>query len=92
MGCSKRRKKATKNKDKIRRAINAIVAEVYPGCAAVFCGHAQTSRMGRSNVTFGFRIRDENGKYRSNLIWVNPEYAGSWDARWVIVAVKKSNA
>lgn len=91
MGRSNKRKKAKGNKDNIRRVISAIVAETYPGCVAVFSGHAQTSRLGRSSVSFGFRIRDENGKYRSNIVWVDPEYTGDWNATWVIEAVKMSN-
>ena len=42
--------------------------------------------------TLGFRVKDGHGKYRSNIIWVDPEYEGDCTAAWVRQAVKESNS
>jgi hypothetical protein len=33
-------------------------------------------RMARLGPTLGFRVKDGRGRYRSNLIWVDPTYEG----------------
>lgn len=75
----------------LRAAIAAAVAEAFPGCTAEFSGGVERSRMATRGPTLGFRVKDGRGKYRSNIIWVNPEYEGSVSTAWVAGAVKESN-
>jgi hypothetical protein len=76
---------------KLRAAIGDAVAEAFPGCTAEFNGGVERSRMATGGPTFGFRIRDAGGEYRSNVIWVNPAYEGAVSAAWVAGAVRRSN-
>jgi hypothetical protein len=41
--------------------------------------------------TLGFRLKDNRGKYRSNVIWIDPTYEGEVNAAWVAHVVKRSN-
>ena len=91
MGRNKRLQKQQDNRARLRREIAAIIAEVYPDCVPVFSGNADSSRMGRRSVTLGFRLRDKWGKFRSNMIWLNPEYSGRWTAEAIVEAVNDSN-
>lgn len=89
---NKRKQKQRANRGNIRRLVNAAVAQAYPGCVAEFCGGVEQSRMANRGPTLGFRVKDpRSGKYRSNLIWVNPDYTGEWSAQWIQQAVKESN-
>jgi hypothetical protein len=40
---------------------------------------------------FGFRVREQGGKYRSNVIWVDPNYSSEINEAWVRWAVAQSN-
>jgi hypothetical protein len=71
--------------------VAAAVAEAFPGCTADFCGGVERSRMAYRGVSLGFRVRDARGKYRSNIIWLNPLYEGEVSAGWVEEVVKGSN-
>lgn len=75
----------------LRGKIAAAVAEAFPGCTAEFSGGVERSRMAARGPTLGFRVKDGRGKYRSNVIWLNPEYDGEVSAAWVATAVKESN-
>ena len=87
-----KKQRARDNRRRIRGAINAAVAQAFPGCNADFCGSVEFSRMAKlGHATLGFRVKDGLGKYRSNIIWVNPEQEGEWTAEWVADAVKHSN-
>ena len=89
---NKRQKRQRNNRNDIRRKVNESVAEVYPGCIAEFCGGVSISRMATRGPTLGFRIKNSStGKYHSNVIWVNPDFAGSWPTDWLADAVQKSN-
>ncbi len=90
----KRRLKKQKrdNKGDIRRKVNAIVALEFLGCIAEFSGGVERSRMATRGPTFGFRIKHaQTGKYRSNVIWLNPDYDGDYSATWIRNAIKESN-
>jgi hypothetical protein len=76
---------------KLRATIAVAVAEAFPDCSAEFCGGVERSRMATRGPTLGFRVKDVRGRYRSNVIWVNPEYEGAVSAAWVADAVRKSN-
>ena len=89
---NKRKKHKRENRGDIRRKVNATVAAEFPGCVAEFSGGAERSRMATRGPTLGFRIKHvQTGKYRSNIIWVNPEYTGGWSAEWIHNAVNESN-
>lgn len=75
----------------LRERVSAAVAEAFPGCVAEFCGGVERSRMAVLGPTLGFRVRAAGGKYRSNVIWLNPRYTGAVSAGWVERAVAKSN-
>ncbi len=76
-------------KPQIRQRISEAVARVYPGCHAEFIG--QQSRSALVSRTFGFRVMDGNGRYRSNIVWLNSEYSGSFSDEWVRQIVEASN-
>jgi hypothetical protein len=76
-------------KQKIRKQIAAHVRSAFPGCVAEFCG--QQSRAALVSRRFGFRVRDAGGKYRSNIVWVDPGYTGEINAAWVQSAIARSN-
>jgi hypothetical protein len=73
----------------LRKQIAAHVAALFPGCTAEFVG--QQSRAKLVSRTFGFRIKDERGKYKSNIVWLNPEHEGPVSQAWVEQAIAQSN-
>lgn len=85
----KKQKRAKEIKDSIRKQIAQHVRNAFPDCSAVFIGK-QGSLAPRVR-TFGFRVRDQFGKFRSNIIWVDPEYDGEINEAWVRTAVSQSN-
>jgi hypothetical protein len=76
-------------KNTLRRRIGKAVAAAYPGCSAVFVG--QQSRAALVGRTFGFRVRDRMGNFRSNIVWLDSAYAGPVDPEWIRQAVAHSN-
>jgi hypothetical protein len=84
-----KRKLQKEVKQKIKSQITAHVKNAYPGCIAEFCG--QQSGAALVTRTFGFRVREQGGRYRSNIIWVDPDYGGEIDEAWVRWAVAQSN-
>jgi hypothetical protein len=67
---SRKRKSQARKQDrkKLRELIALHVARTVPGCEPVFIG--QQSRAALKGRTFGYRIRDAKGKFRSNIIWI----------------------
>lgn len=76
-------------KQKIKQQVAAHVRNAFPGCVAEFCG--RQGRLPSVSRTFGFRVRDRNGKYQSNIVWVDPGYQGEINEAWVRWAVSQSN-
>ncbi|MEO6810373.1 MAG: hypothetical protein ABI353_14755 [Isosphaeraceae bacterium] len=76
-------------KAKIRRQIARHVKTLYPDCVADFIG--QQGHAAKTGRTFGFRVLDNGGKYRSNIVWVNPNYDGEINEAWVRYEVDSSN-
>ena len=75
-----KQKTATLVKKRIQKRIAAHVRAAFPGCVAEFCGQQGTAaKVGR---TLGFQVRDAAGKYRSNIVWVDPEYTGEINEAW----------
>ena len=80
---------AKRKKANIRRRIAQHVKSLYPGCVAEFIG--QGGHAAKVSRTFGFRVLDGRGKYRSNIVWVDPTYEGEINEAWVRHAVDSSN-
>ena len=68
-------RKATR--DEMVHADRAI-REAFPDLEPVFGGHsAYGGHRAPRDHTISFRLRDQWGKYRSNVVWVLPEYLGA---------------
>jgi hypothetical protein len=78
-----------KLKRQIKKQISARVRVAFPDCVAEFCG--QQGSAAKVSRTLGFRVRDAGGRYRSNIVWVDPDYVGEIDEAWVRWAVRQSN-
>ena len=88
----KRKQQKRDRKADIRRKVNAAAAAEFPGCVAEFSGGVARSRMAAVGPTFGFRVKDaRTGKYRSNMIWLNPDFEGDFPSDWLQKSVKDSN-
>ena len=64
-------RKATKTEmDRVRRTIQ----EAYTDLVPVFGGHgAYGGHRAPRDHTISFRLRDERGEFRSNVIWLMPD-------------------
>jgi hypothetical protein len=51
-----------------------VIAEAFPDLVAVFAGHGDYGghRAPRDH-TISFRLRDDRGKFHSNVVWLMPE-------------------
>ncbi len=82
-------RKATKEElTHVRRAIR----EAFPELEAVFGGHGNYGghRTPRDH-TISFRLRDSNGKFRSNVVWLMPECLGALTAADIQLLVGRAN-
>ena len=70
-----RNRKATK--EEMARA-RRVIREAFPDLQPVFGSHGDYGghRAPRDH-TISFRLRDERGKFRSNVVWLMPEWLGS---------------
>src|SRR5262245_30528212 len=52
-----------------------VICRAFPDCEPIFGGHSAYggSRAPRDH-TISFRLRDQAGKYRSNVVWLLPEW------------------
>lgn len=68
------------------------IREAFPDCEPVFGGHGDYGghRAPRDH-TISFRLRDQHGKFRSNVIWLMPDQLRSLTASEVQALVKRSN-
>jgi hypothetical protein len=65
------------SKEEMARAYRAI-KEAFPDLGPVFGGHsAYGGHRAPRDHTISFRLRDQRGEYRSNVVWVLPEYLGA---------------
>jgi hypothetical protein len=72
-------------KPEIRDTIQSLVANNYPRCSAEFVGDPRGNRRRHS---FGFRIVDAKGKYRTDTIWVGPSFYTRPNKAWLLREVK----
>lgn len=72
--------------------LRQVVAEAFPGCVAVVGGHGDYGghRAPRDH-TISFRVRDADGKFRSNVIWILPDFILGLTAAQVVDLVRRSN-
>jgi hypothetical protein len=81
---SQNRKATAEEMTHVRR----VVAEGFPEYTAVFDGHSSYGghRAPRDH-TISFRLRDQFGKYHSNVVWLLPEGLSSLtvaNLRWLV--------
>jgi hypothetical protein len=85
-----RKNKQTDKKQKTRKQIVAHCNNLFPDCIVEWTG--TKSRSALEGRTFGFQLKDKRtGKYRCNIVWVNPDYGGPIGEGWVQDAVRESN-
>lgn len=82
-------RKATREEmERARRAIREAFLEYEPvfGCHGDYGGH----RAPRDH-TIAFRLRDAQGRYHSNVVWLMPDWLRSLTPGMVIGLVARSN-
>lgn len=82
-------RKASKNEmARIRR----VIREAYPDLTPVFGGHsAYGGHRPPRDHTISFRLQDERGQFRSNVIWLLPEQLRDLTAENIRWLVERSN-
>ena len=70
----------------------SIIREAFPDMVPVFGAHSDYGghRAPRDH-TIAFRLRDERGQFRSNVIWLMPDALGTLTAADVQALVARSN-
>lgn len=77
--------------DEMAHAVRAI-REAFPDFEPVFAGHsAYGGHRAPRDHTISFRLRDQWGKYHSNVVWVLPQYLGALTAADVRRLVDHAN-
>ena len=72
--------------------LRKVAREAFPQYNIKFCSHGDLGghRAPRDH-TLAFRLMDERGNFRSNVVWVFPQSLGFWTADDVKKAVDQSN-
>lgn len=72
--------------------LREVAREAFPHLALRFCSHGDLGghRAPRDH-TLAFRLVDERGKVRSNVVWVLPQSLRQWTAEDVRRAVDRRN-
>ena len=70
--------------------IRRVIKEAFPDWGPVFGGHGIGGRAPRVR-TISFRLRDEFGKFRSNVVWLMPECLSSLTASNIQYLVAQAN-
>ena len=72
--------------------LRRVAREAFPKFSVRFCSHGDLGghRAPRDH-TLAFRLVDDRGKFRSNVIWVMPQTLSTWTADDVRRAVDESN-
>ena len=68
--------------------IRSVIKEAFPDLTAVFGGHSAYGghRTARDH-TISFRLQDDHGRFRSNVIWLMPDQLRDLTAaniRWLV--------
>lgn len=82
-------RKATK--EEMARA-RRVIQDAFPGMAPVFGAHGDYGgyRAPRDH-TISFRLRDEKGKFRSNVVWLMPDWLNQLTVEMVQGMVARAN-
>jgi hypothetical protein len=82
------RKASSSEMARIRRVISTAFPELTP----VFGGHGDYGghRAPRDH-TVSFRLRDERGQFRSNVVWVTPDELRELTPGNIVALVERSN-
>ena len=82
-------RKATKSEmDRVRR----VIREAFPDLTPVFGGHsAYGGHRAPRDHTISFRLQDEQGQFRSNVVWVMPDQLRGLTASDVRSLVGRAN-
>ena len=69
-----------------------VIREAFPEYAPVFAGHSDYGghRAPRDH-TISFRLRDQWGKYHSNVVWILPEFLAGLTVTEVRYMVANAN-
>ena len=69
-----------------------VIKEAFPEYDAVFSGHsAHGGHRAPRDHTISFRLRDQWGKYHSNVVWIRPEFLAHLTVEQVKHLVKHRN-
>ena len=82
-------RKATKAET---RSATQVIKQAFPNYDVVWGGHGDYGghRAPRDH-TISFRLRDGRGKYRSNVIWLMPDWLGGLTVESVKNMVERGN-
>ncbi len=71
---------------------NRVIRDAFPGLEPVWGGHGDYGghRAPRDH-TISFRLRDQRGKFRSNVVWILPEHLSGLTAGDVRGLVARAN-
>jgi hypothetical protein len=72
----------------IHARVRLLVANCFPGFTVEFIGDPRGNIRRR---TFGFRIVDDKGKYRTKTIWIGPSFYNRPNKRWLADQVKRAS-
>jgi hypothetical protein len=89
MNIRRQNRKATK--EEVTHA-RRVIKEAFPDLIPVFGAHGDYGghRAPRDH-TIAFRLQDERGKFRSNVIWVMPDWLGTLTVAEVQAMVARAN-
>lgn len=69
-----------------------VIREAFPGMEPVFGGHGDYGgQRAPRDHTISFRLRDERGKFRSNVVWVDSDWLGAMTVADVESLVGRAN-
>ena len=72
--------------------VRRVIAEAFPDLEPVFGGHsAYGGHRAPRDHTISFRLRDNRGKFHSNVVWLMPERLNSLTAADIRSLVAQSN-
>jgi hypothetical protein len=82
------RKATKKEMDRIRR----VIRDAYPELRAVFGGHsAYGGHRAPRDHTISFRLKDDRGQFRSNVVWLMPGQLRELTAANIRSLVERAN-
>ena len=72
--------------------VRRVIRDTYPDLEPVFGGHiAYRGHRAPRDHTVSFRLRDRQGKFRSNVVWLMPDWLSSLTVVDIRARVAESN-